>query len=135
MNQKECTKSYNWFQIFCPTEISLFYENIYSLYEFDEKLNYKKTSKFFNFEGKGYKEKDFFLKPFDKTIVFKGVTMFSLRCRSHVQEKILPKNMFGCPLKFIFGIFRNFYLFNYKPKYSYTIMYECENSLAPHELS
>jgi hypothetical protein len=58
--------------------------------------------------------------------------MFSLKCRSHVQEKILPKNMFGYPLKLIFGIFC---IFGYKQKYSYTIMYECENSSPPHELS
>ncbi len=31
--------------------------------------------------------------------------MSSLKCESHVQEIILPKNMFGCPLKFILGIF------------------------------
>jgi hypothetical protein len=50
-------------------------------------------------------------------------------------RKILPKNMFGCPLKLIFGTFGNFCVFGYKPKYSYTIMYECENSPPPHESS
>jgi hypothetical protein len=40
--------------------------------------------------------------------------------------------MFGCPLKFIFGIF---FISNIKPKYSYTIMYECEKSPLTHELS
>jgi len=40
--------------------------------------------------------------------------------------------MFGSPLKSILG-FSMF--FNYKPKYSYTIMYECENSPSSHELS
>jgi hypothetical protein len=82
----------------------------YTLYELDEKPNSIKISKSLNFEGKGYKEKEFSKKPFDKTIVFNGFKMSSLRCRSHVQEKILPKNMFGCPLKFIFGISRNFWL-------------------------
>ncbi len=43
--------------------------------------------------------------------------MFSFRCRSHVQEKILSKNMFNCPLKLIYGISRNFCIFYYKPKY------------------
>jgi hypothetical protein len=53
---------------------------------------------------------------------------------SHVQEKILPKNMFGCPLKLIFEFLKNLCVSGYKPKYSYTIMYECENSPPPHEL-
>jgi hypothetical protein len=51
-----------------------------------------------------------------------------------VQEKILPQNMFGYPLKLIFGIFGNFCVSGYKPKYSYIIMYEYENSSPPHEL-
>ncbi len=59
----------------------------------------------------------------------------SFRCRSNVQEIILPKNMFGCSLKLILGFFKIFYIFSYKPKYSYTIMYECENSPLSHELS
>jgi hypothetical protein len=58
--------------------------------------------------------------------------MSSFQCKSHVQEIILPKNLFGCPLKLILVIFYNS---GYKPKYSYTIMYECENSLLSHELS
>ncbi len=41
----------------------------------------------------------------------------------------------SCPLKPIFGISGNLCISGYKPKYSYTIMYECENSLLPHELS
>ncbi len=61
--------------------------------------------------------------------------MSSLRCMSHVYEIVLLKNMFGCPLKFILGISRDFYVSNYKPKYSCTIMYECENSPPPYELS
>ncbi len=60
--------------------------------------------------------------------------MSSLKCKSHVQEKILPQNMFGYPLKLIFGIFGNFCVSGYKPKYSYIIMYEYENSSPPHEL-
>jgi hypothetical protein len=52
-----------------------------------------------------------------------------------VQEIILPKNMFGCPLKLILGIYMNLCIFGYKLQYSYTIMYECENSPPPHELS
>jgi len=57
--------------------------------------------------------------------------MFSFRCRSHVQEIILPKNMFVCPLKLILGFFR---IFGIKQKYSYTIMYECEKSPLTYEL-
>ncbi len=64
--------------------------------------------------------------------MFSGFKMFNFKCKSHVQEIILRKNMFGSPLKSILG-FSMF--FNYKPKYSYTIMYECENSPSSHELS
>jgi hypothetical protein len=38
--------------------------------------------------------------------MFNEFKMFSFKCRSHVQEIILPKNMFGCTLKLIFGFFR-----------------------------
>jgi hypothetical protein len=40
--------------------------------------------------------------------------------------------MFGCPLKLIV---RFFYVSSIKPKYLYTIMYECEKSPLTHELS
>ncbi len=53
----------------------------------------------------------------------------------HMCRIILPKNMFGCPLKLILGFFGIFCIFGYKLKYSYTIMYECENSALSHELS
>ncbi len=42
-----------------------FYENTCLLDELDEKPNYTKTSKSWNFEGKGCKAKDYFFKPFD----------------------------------------------------------------------
>ncbi len=61
--------------------------------------------------------------------------MSSFRCKSHVQEIILPKNMFGCPLKPMLGFFRIFGIFGIKPKYSYTIMYEFEKSPLTHEIS
>jgi hypothetical protein len=51
-----------------------------------------------------------------------------------VEEIILPKNMFGCPLKLILGFYKNFYVFGIKPKYSYTIMCEYEKSPLTHEL-
>jgi hypothetical protein len=35
----------------------------------------------------------------------------------------------------LFGNFENLCVSGYKPKYSCTIMYECENSPPPHELS
>jgi hypothetical protein len=38
-------------------------------------------------------------------------------------------------LKFILGFFGIFYIPGIKPKYSYTIMYECEKSTLTHELS
>jgi hypothetical protein len=67
--------------------------------------------------------------------MFNGFKMSSFKCSSHVQEIILPKNMFGCPLKLILRFSRIFYVSGYKPKYSYTIMYESENSPPSHELS
>ncbi len=66
--------------------------------------------------------------------MFNRFKISNLKCRSCVEEIILPKNMFGCPLKFTLGISRNFCIFNYKPKYSYTILCECENSPTPHAL-
>ncbi len=60
-----------------------FYENTCSLDELDEKPNQTKISKFWNFEGNGYKAKDSFLKPFDKKIMFNGFKMFSFKCKSH----------------------------------------------------
>jgi len=67
--------------------------------------------------------------------MFNGFKMSNFRCQSHVKEINLPKNMVGYPLKLILGIFGNFYVYGYKPKYSCTIMYECEYSPPPHELS
>jgi hypothetical protein len=43
--------------------------------------------------------------------------------------------MFGCALKLIFGSYGNFRVSGYKPKYSYTITYEHENSRLSYELS
>jgi len=45
-----------------------------------------------------------------------------------MEEIILSKNMFDCPLKFILGFFETFYNFGYKPKYWHMIMYACEIS-------
>jgi hypothetical protein len=43
--------------------------------------------------------------------------------------------MFGCPLTLILEFSGFFYVSSFKQKYSYTIMYECENSPLTHELS
>jgi len=61
-----------------------------------------------------------------------GFKMSSFECRLHVKEINMPKNMFGCPLKFILGFFGNFYISCIKIKYS--IMYDCEKSPLIHEL-
>jgi hypothetical protein len=65
-----------------------------SLGELDEKPNQAKFLKFWNFEKQGCKAKDYFCKPFGKKIMFNRFKMFSFMCKSHLQEKILPKNMF-----------------------------------------
>jgi hypothetical protein len=67
-------------------------------------------------------------------IMFNGFKMSSFRCKSYVQKLISPKNMFGYQLKLISRVFGIFYVSSYKPNYSYTIMYECENSPPSHEL-
>jgi hypothetical protein len=103
------------------------------LNELDEKPNQTKISKSSNFEGKGYKAKDSFFKPFDKKKCSTGSKCLALDAR-HVQEIILPKNMFAYPLKLILGFLGIFYVFGIKQKYSYTIMYECEKSPLTHEL-
>ncbi len=134
-NNKEGIKSCNWFQIFVQQNHAPFYESTCSLDELDEKRNHSKISKFWNFERKGYKGKDSFKKPFDKKIMFNGFKMSSFRCRSHVNEINMPKNMFGCLLKFILGFSRIFYISSIKLKYSYTIMYDCEKLPLTRDLS
>jgi hypothetical protein len=42
--------------------------------------------------------------------------MFNFKCRSHVQEIILPKNLFGCPLKLILEFSEIFCVYGYKQK-------------------
>ncbi len=37
--------------------------------------------------------------------MFNGFKMSNFKCKSHVKEINLPRNMFGCPLKLILGIF------------------------------
>jgi hypothetical protein len=76
--------------------------------ELDEKPNQTKISKSLNFTRKGCKAKDSFFKPFDKNLMFNVFKMSSFRCKSHVQEIILQKKMFGCPLKLILGFFGKF---------------------------
>ncbi len=60
-------KSYD-FKLFVQQKHAPFYENTCSLYELDEKPNYTKISKSWNFEGKGYKEKDSFFNHLTKKI-------------------------------------------------------------------
>jgi hypothetical protein len=49
-----------------------------------------------------------FLNYLVKTFMFNGFKICSFRCKSHVWEIILPKNMFGRPLKLILGFFEIF---------------------------
>ncbi len=67
--------------------------------------------------------------------MFNGFKMSNFRCKSHLKEINMPKNMFGCPLKLILGFFAIFGIFGIKPKYSYKIMYDCQKSPLTHELS
>jgi hypothetical protein len=99
-----------------------------------KKLNHTKISKCWNFDGKGYKINGSFFKQFDKKYMFNGFKMFNFRCRSHVQEIILPKNMFGYLLKPILKFLGIFYISSIKLKYSFTIMYDYEKSLLTNEL-
>ncbi len=73
---------------------------------------------------KATRQRTHFFQLFDQKIMFNGFKMSSCRCRSYVQSK----NMFGCPLTLILRFSGIFYVFKYKQKYSYTIMYEYENS-------
>ncbi len=74
-----------------------------------------------------------FLTHLTKKIMFNGFKMCSFRCRSPVKNN-LAKNMFGCSLKLILRFLGTFFISSYKLKYSYTIMYEYENSPQSHEL-
>ncbi len=132
-NQTECMKSYNWFYTFCTTKTCpLLWKYMFIGWTW-WKPNHTRISKSWNFERKGRKAKDSFYEPFDKRIMFNGFKMSSFRCRSHVHEILLPKKMFGWPLKLILGFLGIFYIFGIKPKYSYKIMYKCEESPLPHE--
>jgi len=73
---------------------------------------------------KATRQKNSFKKPFDKKYIFNEFKMFSFKCRSFK----IAKKMFGCPLKLILGFFEFFCISCYEQNYSYTIMYECENS-------
>ncbi len=103
--------------------------------ECDKRLNHTKISKCWNFDEKGCKENDSFFKSFDKKIMFNGFKMFNFRCKSHVQEIISPKNMFGYLLKLILRFFGISYFSSIKLKYAYTIMYDYEKSPLTNELS
>jgi len=100
-----------------------------------KKPNHTKISKSWNFGGKGCKVKDSFFKPFDKKLCSMGSKCLALSVIHMCKKYSCQKNMFGCPLKLILRFSGIFCIFGYKPKYSYTIMYECENSPPSHELS
>jgi hypothetical protein len=59
-------------------------------------------SKSWKFERKGYKAKDSFFLTIGKKLCSMGSKCLTLGA-GHMWEKILPKNMFGCPLKLILG--------------------------------
>jgi len=59
---------------------------------------------------KATRKKNPFFKPLDIKITFDGFKMSSLRCNSHVHEIILPKNMYGCPLKLLLGFLKNMFV-------------------------
>jgi len=50
-------------------------------------------------------------------------------------NKFLPKNHVWLSIEIHYGFFQIFYVYGIKPKYSYTIIYECEKSPLTHELS
>jgi hypothetical protein len=61
--------------------------------------------------------------------------MFCFRCRSHVHEILLLKKHVWSSIENNLRFSKSFYISSIKPKYSYTIMYECEKSPLTHELS
>jgi hypothetical protein len=58
-------KSHIDFKFFVQQKHASFYESTCSFDQRHEKQNHKKNSQSWNFEEKGYKAKDSFLKPFD----------------------------------------------------------------------
>ncbi len=46
-----------------------------------------------------------------KKIMFNGFKMSWFKCRSHMKEINMPKNMFGCTFKLILGFLRIFCIF------------------------
>jgi hypothetical protein len=59
-NKKECIKSYINFKKLVQQKHAPLYENTCSLDVLDEKPNHIKLLKFWNFEGKGCRAKDWF---------------------------------------------------------------------------
>ncbi len=99
-----------------------------------------KTKKYKNFKvlkfwHKGLQAKGliFLIISICKNIMFNEFKMFSFRCRWHVQELILPKKHVWFFNKTHLKFFRFFCIFDYKPKYWYTIMYAFEKSQTSHE--
>jgi hypothetical protein len=80
------------------------------LNELDEKPNQTKISKFSNFEGKGYKAKDSFFKPFDKKTMFNGFKISSFRCKTCARNN-LAKKYVCLSIEIHFGIFGDFLCF------------------------
>jgi hypothetical protein len=90
-NQKKCIMSYNWFKKICTTKACpLLWKYMFIGWTWWKTKSYKKF-KVLKIWRKGLQGKGLIFKPFDKKKMFTGFKMSSFRCKSHVQEIILPK--------------------------------------------
>jgi hypothetical protein len=129
----ECVKSYNWFQTFCRTKTCPFYESTCALDELDKIPNHiQKIQNLKILMEWATRQTTSFLNHL-KNKMLNGFKMSSFRCITCLKNNFAEKHK--CPLKLILGFFGIFCIFNIKPKYVYTIMYECEKSPLTHELS
>jgi hypothetical protein len=124
--QKEFLKWYNWFQTFWKRKYDPFMHYMFIRSIWWKKIIWKFQS-FKILKQKATREMIILL----NCLVFVLFTRFkfsNFRCRSHVQEITMQKNMFS----WYFGIFC---VYACKRKYLCTIMYTCEKSPSSHELS
>jgi hypothetical protein len=103
--------------------------------ELNEKSNHSKISKLEILKERATRQRIHFKNHLIKKLCSNGFKLSSFRCRSHVHEINMTKNMFGYQLKLILGFLGIFCIFGIKLKYSYIIMYDYEKSPLTHELS
>jgi hypothetical protein len=112
----------------------VFSMKVYVQYMNSMKTKLYKNFKIFKFWRKGLQGKGILKNHLIKKKLFNGFKMSSLKCNHMCKKTFCQKTCLVIHWN-LFLEFLDFCIFGYKSKYSYTIMYECENSPLPHKLS